>query len=170
MKTKTEKQALFQKIFFTVNEKKDTLMTAIAKLGGIRQSEVPEFSDSFKEKRQGLPVFNKTGKRAKSADGMVEALLELGYPVAEWETTGNTSTGYHTEMRGNINKLLEAIDKELRGEEVYSWNADIEIEMEADHAQYYDDYEDAEYFDIEIDEIPWFLIADKQEINAECPF
>lgn len=127
-----DKSKLYKKVFFTPDPEKDSLLVAIAKLGGIKASEAPEFSDSYGEKRQGLPVFNKTGKRAQSLDAMAWQLMEFGYNVGSYETTGNSRTGYETNYKADLNKLRNAIDNELRGIETYSDTVDASVYDEAE--------------------------------------
>ena len=96
-----------------VNPNTDSLLLAIAKLGGIARDEVPEFEDDFLRREKGLYVFRKNG--GKSLDHMAESLGEYDYPVFSAETTGSCRHGYEYRQMPNINKLRELIDGELRG-------------------------------------------------------
>ena len=109
----------------------DSLLTAIAKLGGV---------NTLEARKQGIDPedLNKRGhlinrvftKKGKSFDDMVTTLEQWGYPVSD--ERGPTS-----------NKLLEQIDNELRGTKVYTaagyeeqaqkeWTAREELEASRD--------------------------------------
>ena len=95
---------------YSVDTEKDSLLTAVAKLGGL---------DRVEAKRQGIdpadfkkmPVFGKPAFRkngGKSFDAIAEVLSELGYPVTD--NAGNYSP----------NVLLERVWQELNGNPYYT--------------------------------------------------
>lgn len=70
----------------------DDLLTAIAKLGGLRR-QYAEAVDAVEFKRMpvfGKPVFRKNG--GKTLDGLAEALHEAGYPVQDEDGNYNANT------------------------------------------------------------------------------
>lgn len=94
----------------TPNPAQDSLLVAIAKLGGLDRDEARRQGvDPAEFKRMpifGKPAFRKAG--GKSFDAMAESLSEYGYPVAD--------------ERGDYspNALLDAIGRELSGNPVYT--------------------------------------------------
>jgi hypothetical protein len=100
-----------------VDVSKDSLLVAIAKLGGIsresakRDAGVSEDDLKVASGVFGAPVFRKTGGR--NADDMREALTELGY-LHERDEFGRT------DLRG----LSDAISNELGGSPEYSFSKD----------------------------------------------
>jgi len=94
----------------TVDAGKDSLLTAIAKIGGLDRAEAQRQGIDLAEFKRmpvfGKPVFRKNG--GKSFDAMAESLSEFGYPVLDEQ--GNYSP----------NVLLDAISRELAGNPVYT--------------------------------------------------
>lgn len=93
----------------TVVPELDEVATAIAKLGGLDRVEAEAQGIDpahFGEKRGIKSVFRKEG--GASFDQMAERLDELGYPVRD------------AEGRYSPNKVLELIDRAMRGERVMS--------------------------------------------------
>lgn len=94
----------------TVDAGKDSILTAIAKIGGLDRAEAQRQGIDLAEFKRmpvfGKPVFRKNG--GKSFDAMAESLSEFGYPVLDEQ--GNYSP----------NVLLDAISRELAGNPVYT--------------------------------------------------
>lgn len=94
----------------TVDSGNDSILTAIAKIGGLDRAEAQRQGiDPAEFKRMpvfGKPVFRKNG--GKSFDAMAESLSEFGYQVLDEK--GNYSP----------NVLLDAISRELAGNPVYT--------------------------------------------------
>ncbi|MBK8184715.1 MAG: PLxRFG domain-containing protein [Candidatus Competibacteraceae bacterium] len=94
----------------TVDAGKDSILTAIAKIGGLDRAEAQRQGiDPAEFQRMpvfGKPVFRKNS--GKSFDAMAESLSEFGYPVLD-------------EKRNySPNVLLDAISRELAGNPVYT--------------------------------------------------
>ena len=93
-----------------VDTDKDSLLTAVAKLGGLDRAEAERQGIDPAEFRKmpvfGKPAFRKSG--GKSFDAIAEALSELGYPVTD-------SKGYYSP-----NVLLERVWQELNGNPYYT--------------------------------------------------
>ena len=121
-----------------IDERKDTLLTAIAKAGGLSREEAAAHGIDPADFRRasgvfGRPVFRKTG--GLTFDEMAEALHQHGYPVAD--------------ERGNYspNVLLDRIGDELRGRPVRTHQG-VEAQAERDAAdreatRQQDDFADA---------------------------
>jgi hypothetical protein len=94
----------------TVDAGKDSILTAIAKIGGLDRAEAQRQGiDPAEFKRMpvfGKPVFRKNS--GKSFDAMAESLSEFGYPVLD-------DKGQYSP-----NVLLDAISRELAGNPVYT--------------------------------------------------
>ncbi|RTL08766.1 MAG: hypothetical protein EKK62_05850, partial [Acidimicrobiia bacterium] len=108
-----------------INERKDTLLTAIAKAGGLSREEAAAHGIDPADFRRpsgvfGQPIFRKSG--GMSLDGMAELLHQYGYPV--------------TDERGNYspNVLLDRIGDELRGQSVRTPEG-LDAQAQADQAQ-----------------------------------
>lgn len=102
-----------------VDPSRDSLLVAVAKLGGLRKDEaISQWGLDPKESPQsgvfGKPVLRRTDGLSIAA--MEEALAELGYLDAD-----------HTKSDWNPNEFEEKFDSELRGDTQYSFAVDPSI-------------------------------------------
>lgn len=91
----------------TVVPELDDVTVAIAKMGGLDrvEAEAQGIDPAYFNERRGIkPVFKKEG--GASFDQMAERLDELGYPVRD------------AQGRYDANKVLDIVDRSLRGEQV----------------------------------------------------
>lgn len=140
-----------------VDSSKDSLLTAIAKIGGLDRAESQRQGiDPAEFKRMpvfGKPTFRKSG--GKSFDAMAESLSEFGYPVLD-------EKGQYSP-----NVLLDAISRELAGSPVYTTQG-IESAARRDAAEQAKFEQDNWLLDaVDLENAGFDALNDQEQVTAQ---